>query len=43
MLRLSFRKGGDKALYAVLKRSLLGKAWQVGPHLWETRDIIAES
>ena len=29
MLRLSFRKGGDKALYAVLKRSLLGKAWQV--------------
>jgi len=28
MLRLSFRKGGDKALYAVLKRSLLGKAWQ---------------
>jgi len=25
---LSFRKGGDKALYAVLKRSLLGKAWQ---------------
>jgi len=30
MLRLSFRRGGDKALYAVLKRSLLGKAWQVG-------------
>ncbi|KAH9031892.1 EAP30/Vps36 family-domain-containing protein [Lactarius pseudohatsudake] len=29
MLRLSFRKGGDKALYAVLKRSLLGKAWQL--------------
>ncbi|KAI0299049.1 EAP30/Vps36 family-domain-containing protein [Multifurca ochricompacta] len=29
MLRLSFRRGGDKALYAVLKRSLLGKAWQV--------------
>ncbi|KAH9003683.1 EAP30/Vps36 family-domain-containing protein [Lactarius hatsudake] len=28
MIRLSFRKGGDKALYAVLKRSLLGKAWQ---------------
>ena len=30
MLRLSFRRGGDKALYAVVKRSLLGKAWQVG-------------
>lgn len=29
MLKLSFRKGGDKALYAVLKRSLLGKAWEV--------------
>ena len=29
VLRLSFRKGGDKALYAVLKRSLLGRAWQV--------------
>jgi ESCRT-II complex subunit VPS36 len=29
MLRLSFRKSGDKALYAVLKRSILGKAWQV--------------
>jgi len=28
VLRLSFRKGGDKALYAVLKRSILGKAWQ---------------
>ncbi|KAH9953608.1 hypothetical protein BC827DRAFT_1247398 [Russula dissimulans] len=28
VLRLSFRRGGDKALYAVLKRSLLGKAWQ---------------
>ncbi|KAI9461946.1 EAP30/Vps36 family-domain-containing protein [Lactarius psammicola] len=29
MLRLSFRKGGDKALYAVLRRSILGKAWQL--------------
>ena len=31
VLRLSFRKGGDKALYAVLKRSVLGRAWQVRP------------
>jgi ESCRT-II complex subunit VPS36 len=36
MLRLSFRKGGDKTLYAALKRSLLGKAWQVGHIIAET-------
>ena len=29
MIRLSFRKGGDKAFYSVLRRSLLGKAWEV--------------
>jgi hypothetical protein len=29
MMKLSFRKGGDKAFYAVLKRSLMGKAWEV--------------
>ncbi len=29
MIRLSFRKGGDKAFYTVLRRSLLGKAWEV--------------
>lgn len=29
MIKLSFRKGGDKAFYAVLKRSLMGKAWDV--------------
>ncbi|PCH42956.1 hypothetical protein WOLCODRAFT_138126 [Wolfiporia cocos MD-104 SS10] len=29
MIRLSFRKGGDKAFYAVLRRSLLGKGWEV--------------
>lgn len=41
MIRLSFRKGGDKALYAVLKRSLLGKAWQVRARAWRrTHDII---
>lgn len=28
VMKLSFRRGGDKALYAVLKRSLLGKAWE---------------
>lgn len=28
MIRLSFRKGGDKAFYAVLRRSLLGKSWE---------------
>lgn len=29
MIRISFRKGGDKAFYSVLRRSLLGKAWEV--------------
>ncbi|XP_006464145.1 hypothetical protein AGABI2DRAFT_209196 [Agaricus bisporus var. bisporus H97] len=29
MMRVSFRKGGDKPFYAVLKRSLQGKAWEV--------------
>ncbi|KAF8630077.1 hypothetical protein AX17_005475 [Amanita inopinata Kibby_2008] len=29
IIKLSFRKGGDKAIYAVMKRSLKGKAWQV--------------
>ncbi|CCM05946.1 uncharacterized protein FIBRA_08185 [Fibroporia radiculosa] len=29
MIRLSFRKGGDKAFYAVLRRSLLGKGWEI--------------
>ncbi|KAL1937951.1 hypothetical protein VTO73DRAFT_12701 [Trametes versicolor] len=28
MIRLSFRRGGDKSFYNVLKRSLLGKAWE---------------
>ncbi|KAF7296548.1 GLUE N-terminal domain-containing protein [Mycena chlorophos] len=29
MIKLSFRKGGDKAFYAVLRRSLKSKAWVV--------------
>ncbi|KAH9837869.1 EAP30/Vps36 family-domain-containing protein [Rhodofomes roseus] len=29
MIRLSFRKGGDKTFYAVLRRSLLGKGWEL--------------
>lgn len=29
MIKLSFRKGGDKPFYAALKRSLQGKAWKV--------------
>ncbi len=31
MIRLSFRKGGDKAFYNVLRRTLLGRAWEVRP------------
>lgn len=29
MIKISFRKGGDKPFYAVLKRSLKSKAWEV--------------
>ena len=29
MIKISFRKGGDKVFYAVLKRSLKSKAWEV--------------
>jgi len=28
MMKLSFRKGGDKAFYAIVKRSILGKGWE---------------
>ncbi|KAJ8690774.1 Vacuolar protein-sorting-associated protein 36 [Pleurotus ostreatus] len=28
MIKISFRKGGDKAFYSALKRSLKGKAWE---------------
>jgi hypothetical protein len=28
-VRLSFRKGGDKAFYALLKRTLKSKSWEV--------------
>ncbi len=31
MVRVSFRKGGDKPFYAILRRSLLGRAWEVRP------------
>ncbi|KAG6853125.1 hypothetical protein C0991_006735 [Blastosporella zonata] len=30
IIKVSFRKGGDKAFYAVLKRSLQGKLWESG-------------
>ena len=33
IVKLSFRRGGDKALYAALKRSTLGRAWQVSVYL----------
>ncbi|KAJ3778927.1 EAP30/Vps36 family-domain-containing protein [Lentinula raphanica] len=31
MLKLSFRKGGDKVFYAALKRSLKAQAWEIAP------------
>ena len=29
LIRVSFRKGGDRTFYTILKRSLQGKAWEV--------------
>ncbi|KAI0789278.1 EAP30/Vps36 family-domain-containing protein [Abortiporus biennis] len=29
MIKISFRKGGDKNFYAVVKRSLLGRGWEI--------------
>ncbi|KAJ8507573.1 hypothetical protein ONZ45_g10078 [Pleurotus djamor] len=29
MIKISFRKGGDKAFYSALKRALKGKAWEI--------------
>lgn len=34
LIRLSFRKGGDKSFYAILRRSLLGKGWEVSSCQW---------
>ncbi|CAL1697693.1 unnamed protein product [Somion occarium] len=41
LIRLSFRKGGDKAFYAVLRRSLLGKAWET-KHLGGSRRSVTQ-
>jgi len=43
LIRVSFRKGGDKNFYAILKRSLQGKSWEVRwcwPMLLEYRQTI---
>lgn len=37
IIKISFRKGGDKAFYAVLKRSLKGKMWEVRPYSLSSR------
>lgn len=34
IMKLSFRKGGDKAFYAVLKRTLKTKAWKASRDVW---------
>lgn len=36
MIKISFRKGGDKAFYAVLKRGLKSKAWEVSRYLFKS-------
>lgn len=35
MIKISFRKGGDKSFYAVLKRTLKSKAWEVRDPIFE--------
>jgi ESCRT-II complex subunit VPS36 len=37
-IRISFRKGGDKAFYAALKRSLQQKAWILPSHKQRARE-----
>ncbi|KAG6843990.1 hypothetical protein H0H87_010908 [Tephrocybe sp. NHM501043] len=37
-IKLSFRKGGDKPFYAVLKRSLKGKIWEAS-RIASTKDV----
>jgi len=37
MIKLSFRKGGDKPFYTVLKSSLKSKAWEVGEYIHSCR------
>jgi len=39
-IKISFRKGGDKPLYAVLKRSLRNKAWEVCLNTWRKTRIF---
>ncbi|OSD03778.1 hypothetical protein PYCCODRAFT_1434166 [Trametes coccinea BRFM310] len=41
MMKLSFRKGGDKPFYNVLKRSLLGKAWESKSSAMSAPDLTA--
>lgn len=40
MIKISFRKGGDKPFYAVLKRSLKSKAWEVRNPLFFTTEKV---
>lgn len=42
MIKISFRKGGDKPFYAVLKRSLKSKAWEVRITCFEVLRILKE-
>jgi ESCRT-II complex subunit VPS36 len=43
VIRISFRKGGDKALYAALKRSLQQKAWILPGHKQRPAEGMATS
>lgn len=41
LIRVSFRKGGDKNFYTILKRSLQGKAWEVSRSIISTVGIYS--
>ncbi|KAG8943118.1 hypothetical protein FRC04_003198 [Tulasnella sp. 424] len=41
VIKISFRKGGDKVWYAVLKKTLLGKAWEGSPLDRQTQSATA--
>ena len=34
LIKLSFRKGGDKAFYTILRRALKARAWEVSLAMW---------
>ncbi|KAF9446258.1 hypothetical protein P691DRAFT_673987 [Macrolepiota fuliginosa MF-IS2] len=42
LMKVSFRKGGDKPFYTVLKRSLKSKAWEVPTQIYKPSTISSQ-